>query len=53
MALTHSVLSFALLGALLTITPGLDTALVLRSAITMGRSPAFATAIGINAGALI
>jgi threonine/homoserine/homoserine lactone efflux protein len=53
MALTHAVLSFALLGALLTITPGLDTALVLRSAITMGRGPAFATAIGINAGALI
>jgi threonine/homoserine/homoserine lactone efflux protein len=50
---THAVLSFALLGALLTITPGLDTALVLRSAITMGRRPAFATALGINAGALI
>jgi threonine/homoserine/homoserine lactone efflux protein len=53
MALTHAVLSFALLGALLTITPGLDTALVLRSAVTMGRGPAFATALGINAGALI
>jgi threonine/homoserine/homoserine lactone efflux protein len=53
MALTHAVLSFALLGALLTITPGLDTALVLRSAITMGRAPAFATALGINTGALI
>lgn len=53
MALTHAVLSFALLGALLTITPGLDTALVLRSAITMGRRPAFATALGINTGALI
>jgi threonine/homoserine/homoserine lactone efflux protein len=53
MDLTHAVLSFALLGALLTITPGLDTALVLRSAITMGRAPAFATALGINVGALI
>jgi threonine/homoserine/homoserine lactone efflux protein len=53
MALTHAVLSFAVLGALLTVTPGLDTALVLRSAITMGRGPAFATALGINAGALI
>jgi threonine/homoserine/homoserine lactone efflux protein len=41
MALTHAVLSFALLGALLTITPGLGTALVLRSAITTGRAPAF------------
>jgi threonine/homoserine/homoserine lactone efflux protein len=53
MAPIHAVLSFAVLGALLTITPGLDTALVLRSAITMGRGPAFATALGINAGALI
>ncbi|GAA1600698.1 LysE family translocator [Actinoplanes couchii] len=50
--MTDAVLSFALLGALLTITPGLDTALVLRAAITMGRGPAFATALGINAGAL-
>jgi threonine/homoserine/homoserine lactone efflux protein len=52
MDLTHAVLSFAVLGALLTVTPGLDTALVLRAAITMGRRPAFATAFGIGAGAL-
>lgn len=52
MDLTHAVVSFALLGALLTVTPGLDTALVLRAAITMGRGPAFATAVGIGAGAL-
>ncbi|MBO3739997.1 LysE family translocator [Actinoplanes sp. NEAU-H7] len=50
--MTDAVLSFALLGALLTITPGLDTALVLRAAVTMGRGPAFATALGIGAGAL-
>jgi threonine/homoserine/homoserine lactone efflux protein len=50
--LTHAVLSFAVLGALLTITPGLDTALVLRAAVTMGRGPAFATAFGVGAGAL-
>jgi len=53
MTLAHAVVSFALLGALLTITPGLDTALVLRGAITMGRAAAFATAVGINVGALI
>jgi threonine/homoserine/homoserine lactone efflux protein len=53
MALTHAILSFAVLGALLTITPGLDTALVLRSAVTMGRRPAFATALGVNTGALV
>ncbi|WP_433300584.1 LysE family translocator [Actinoplanes sp. CA-030573] len=52
MDLTHAVLSFAVLGALLTITPGLDTALVLRAAVTMGRGPAFATALGVGAGAL-
>jgi len=50
--LTHSVLSFAVLGALLTITPGLDTALVLRAAVTLGRGPAFATALGVGAGTL-
>ena len=52
MDLTDAVLSFAALGALLTITPGLDTALVLRAAITLGRGPAFATALGVGAGAL-
>ncbi|KHD73797.1 LysE family translocator [Actinoplanes utahensis] len=52
MDLTDAVLSFAVLGALLTITPGLDTALVLRAAVTMGRGPAFATALGIGAGSL-
>ena len=52
MDLTHAVLSFAVLGALLTVTPGLDTALVLRSAVTMGRGPAFATALGVGTGAL-
>ena len=52
MDLTHAVLSFAVLGALLTITPGLDTALVLRSAVTMGRRAAFATAFGVGTGAL-
>src|SRR4051794_27031402 len=53
MALTHAILSFAVLGALLTVTPGLDTALVLRSAVTMGRRAAFATAFGVNTGALV
>nr|WP_269330245.1 LysE family translocator [Kineosporia babensis] len=33
--------------------PGLDTALVLRSAAAHGRAHAFATALGINTGALI
>jgi threonine/homoserine/homoserine lactone efflux protein len=53
MTLGSAVVAFALLGALLTVTPGLDTALVLRSAIAGGRGPAFATALGVCAGALI
>jgi threonine/homoserine/homoserine lactone efflux protein len=48
-----AVLSFALVAGLLTITPGLDTALVLRSAVVHGRRQAFATALGINTGALL
>jgi threonine/homoserine/homoserine lactone efflux protein len=52
MDLTTAVLSFAALGALLTITPGLDTALVLRSAVSDGRRAAFATGLGISLGSL-
>jgi threonine/homoserine/homoserine lactone efflux protein len=37
----------------LTIIPGLDTALVLRAAVTKGRRHAFATAVGIGTGALL
>jgi threonine/homoserine/homoserine lactone efflux protein len=37
----------------LTIIPGMDTALVLRAAVTRGSRHAFATALGINVGALI
>lgn len=48
-----AVASFALVAGLLTIIPGLDTALVLRSAITHGRKHAFVTALGINTGALV
>jgi threonine/homoserine/homoserine lactone efflux protein len=47
-----AVVGFAVVAGLLTIIPGLDTALVLRAAITQGRRPAFATALGINTGAL-
>ncbi len=52
MTLPAAVLSFAVLAGLLTVVPGLDTALVLRAAITQGRRQAFATALGINTGAL-
>lgn len=48
-----AVFSFALVAALLTMVPGLDTALVLRSAISKSRRFAFATAVGISTGAMI
>jgi threonine/homoserine/homoserine lactone efflux protein len=49
----HAVFSFALVAGLITLIPGLDTAVVLRSALALGRRQAFATALGINAGALV
>ena len=47
MTVASALWSFALLAALLTILPGLDTALVLRSALTQSRRHAYATAFGI------
>src|SRR3712207_3888138 len=47
-----AVLGFGLVALLLTITPGLDTALVLRAAITRGRRDAVATALGVVVGVL-
>jgi threonine/homoserine/homoserine lactone efflux protein len=51
--LLTDVLSFAAVAGLLTIVPGLDTAMVLRSAAANGRRHGFATALGVNSGALI
>jgi threonine/homoserine/homoserine lactone efflux protein len=51
--ITHAFLSFAAVAGLLTIIPGLDTAVVLRTALAQGRGAAFATAVGIGTGALI
>jgi threonine/homoserine/homoserine lactone efflux protein len=53
MSVSSAVLSFALVAGLVTIIPGLDTALVLRAAIRDGARPAFATALGVNTGALV
>lgn len=47
-----SVLAFAGVAALLTITPGVDMALVARSAITEGRTAALATTFGVTSGLL-
>ncbi|WP_214415732.1 LysE family translocator [Sphaerisporangium fuscum] len=48
-----SLASFAVVAGLMTIVPGLDTALVLRSAVSRGRRQAFATALGVNTGVLV
>ena len=53
MTLATAVLGFAVVAAALTVTPGLDTALVLRSAMTGRRAEAVATAAGIVAGLLM
>lgn len=53
MSLFSSVVSFAVVAGLVTIIPGLDTAMVLRSAITQPRKQAFATALGVSTGLLI
>jgi threonine/homoserine/homoserine lactone efflux protein len=53
MTLPEALLGFALVAGLLTIVPGLDTALVLRSVVTRGRAHAVATAAGIQVGVLV
>jgi threonine/homoserine/homoserine lactone efflux protein len=53
MTLGAAVLTFALVAGVLTVTPGLDTALVLRSAVTGGRREAMATGAGIIAGVFV
>ena len=47
------VASFAVVAGLLTIIPGLDTALVVRTAVAQGRRRGFAVALGISTGVLI
>lgn len=48
-----SLLAFTIAAALLTVTPGLDTALVLRTAAVEGPRRAYAAAIGIGTGCLV
>ena len=52
-SLGSAVLTFAVVALTLTVTPGLDTVLVLRAALTRGRRDAVATAAGIVAGLLV
>lgn len=53
MSVEQALIQFALLAALLTVTPGLDTALVLHSVLRFGRRTAWATAIGICTGSFV
>ena len=50
MTLTQALLAFIAAASILTITPGVDTALVLRSAAGAGPRPAAYAAIGIGLG---
>lgn len=45
MTITQALLSFSVVAALLTVLPGLDTALVLRAAVSRGRAHAVAAAL--------
>ncbi|WP_462380569.1 LysE family translocator [Pseudomonas sp. Marseille-QA0892] len=53
MPFIDNLLAFTLAAALLTVTPGLDTALVLRTAAVEGRAQAVRAALGINAGCFL
>jgi len=53
MTTLQALLAFSFAAFLLTITPGLDTALVLRTAATEGPRRAFAAALGIGMGCLV
>ncbi|VXB67762.1 hypothetical protein MICRO8M_30160 [Microbacterium sp. 8M] len=52
MTLGQALLSFALVVGLLTIIPGLDTALVVRGTVTRGRPYGVAALLGIQVGTL-
>ena len=53
MTVVSALWSFALLAGLLTILPGPDSALILRSALVQGRKHAYATALGIATGTFV
>jgi threonine/homoserine/homoserine lactone efflux protein len=52
MDIAPSIWSFAAVVALLTITPGLDTALILRTSLLSGRRPAWGVVLGVQVGTL-
>jgi threonine/homoserine/homoserine lactone efflux protein len=53
MPIADNLLAFTFAATLLTLTPGLDTALVLRTATVEGKQQALRATLGINAGCLL
>ena len=49
----ESIAGFALVAGLVTIVPGIDTALVLRATVARGRVAGYAAALGISLGCLV
>lgn len=50
--MVSAIVAFAVVAGLMTLVPGIDTALVLRTAVTQGQRQAFAAAAGISVGVL-
>ena len=53
MPVADNLIAFTVAATLLTLTPGLDTALILRTAAVEGKQQAFRAALGINSGCLL
>ncbi len=53
MSIADNLIAFTFAATLLTVTPGIDTAMVLRTATVEGRRHALQAALGINAGCLL
>jgi threonine/homoserine/homoserine lactone efflux protein len=50
---TNALLGFAIVAGLMTLVPGIDTALVLRAGVTQGTRAAYATVAGISLGLVV
>lgn len=53
MTVPAALLAFAVVATLMTLVPGVDTALILRSAVTRSKLDALVAALGINTGVMI
>ena len=53
MPVADNLIAFTFAATLLTLTPGLDTALILRTAAVEGKQQALRAALGINSGCLL